>query len=70
MQDFPGDAVDKNTPTNAGAQVWFLVWEDLTCLGATKPLGHKYWARAPRAHALPLQWEAHVLQTVAPALWN
>ena len=46
-----------------GTQVQSLVWEDPTCLGATKPLrhnywacalepvSHNYWARAPRARA-------------------
>ena len=29
-QDFPGGAVDKNPPANAGTQVRSLVWEDST----------------------------------------
>ena len=45
-----------------GTRVWSLVQEDPTCLRATKPVRHNYWARAPRACALqqkkPLQWEA------------
>ena len=32
-QDFPGDPVVRNQ----GTQVWSMVREDLTCLGATKP---------------------------------
>ena len=51
-------------------RVWFLVWEDPTCHGATKPAHHNYWAHVsqllrlayPRARALqqekPLQGEA------------
>ena len=27
-----------------GTQVWSLVWEDLTCLGATKSMCDNYWA--------------------------
>ena len=30
-----------------GTQVWFLVWEDSTCHGATKPRSYNYWAHAP-----------------------
>ena len=34
-------------------QVWPLIWEDPTCLGATKPVRHNYWACAlePRSHS-------------------
>ena len=32
----------QNLPTNEGVQVWFLVWEDPTCHGATKPVHHNY----------------------------
>ena len=35
--DFPGGAVLKNPPANAG-----LVWEDPTCRRATKPVHHNY----------------------------
>ena len=71
---FPGGAVVKNPPANAGTRVQALVREDLTCRGATKPVhhnywtcalepaSHNYWACMPRAHApqqdKPLQWEA------------
>ena len=27
-------------------EVWFLVWEDLTCLRAAKLVGSNYWAYA------------------------
>ena len=27
-----------------GTRVWALVWEDLTCCGATRPVSHNYWA--------------------------
>ena len=39
------------SPPMLGTQVWFLVWEDSTCCGATKPV-HNYWACVPRARAL------------------
>ena len=42
LQDFPGGAVVKNPPANAGARVQALVREDPTCRGATKPLHHNY----------------------------
>ena len=38
LGDFPGGAVVKNPPANAGA----LVREDPTCRGATKPVRHSY----------------------------
>ena len=47
-RDFPGGAVVKNPPANAGDTVWALVREDPTCRGATKPMSHKYWAHAPQ----------------------
>ena len=31
-----------------GTQVQALVREDPTCRGATKPMNHNYWARAPQ----------------------
>ena len=31
-----------------GTWVWSLVWEDSTCLGATKPVSHNYWAHEPQ----------------------
>ena len=58
-----------------GTWVRALVWEDPTCCGATKPMCHNYWARAPRAHGpqqeRPRQWEARAPQwRVAPARHN
>ena len=41
-RDFPGGAVVKNPPANAGTQVRSLVREDPTCHGATKPMSHNY----------------------------
>ena len=41
--DFPGSAEDKNL----GTRVPWLVWEDSTSCGATKPLCLNYWAHAP-----------------------
>ncbi len=40
--DFPGDAVIKNSPANAGDPVRSPAREDLTCHGTTKPVGHNY----------------------------
>ena len=40
--DFPGGAVVKNPPANAGDMVLALVREDPTCHGATKPVHHNY----------------------------
>ena len=84
--DFPGGAVIKNPPANAGNTVRSLIQEDPTCHGATKPVchnywacalqpaSHSYWARAPRARAPqeePPQWEARAPQRrVAPAHCN
>ena len=47
-RDFPGGAVVKNPPANAGDMVRSLVWEDPTCRGATKPMSHNYWAHVPQ----------------------
>ena len=46
------DALDKNPPAKKGTWVWPLVWEESTCLRATKPVYHKYWARSlePSSH--------------------
>ena len=45
-RDFPGGAVVKNPPANAGDTGRALVREDPTCRGATKPVRHNYWACA------------------------
>ena len=57
-----------------GTWVLSLVWEDSTCHGATKLIGHSYWAHTPqlpkpawsRRSALqqerPWQWETHTPQ--------
>ena len=39
---FPGGAVVKNLPADAGDTGSILVWEDPTCCGATKPVYHNY----------------------------
>ena len=44
FQDFPGGLVLKNPPANAG-KFQSLLWEDSTCHGATKLVGHNCWAR-------------------------
>ena len=48
-RDFPGGAVVKNLPANAGDTVRAVVGEDPTCCGATKPVRHNYraWALEP-----------------------
>ena len=47
-RDFPGEAVVKNSPANAGTRVRALVQEDPTRCRATKPVCHNYWAREPQ----------------------
>ena len=47
-RDFPGGAVAKNPPANAGDWVQSLVQEDPTCHGATKPASHNYRAQVPQ----------------------
>ena len=49
---FPGGAVVKNPPANAGDMGASPVREDPTCRGATKPMHHNYWACAlePKSH--------------------
>ena len=39
---FPGGAVVKNPPANAGTRVRALVREDPTCRGVIKPVRHNY----------------------------
>ena len=48
-----------------GAQVRYLVLEDSTCLGATEPVCHNYWAGAlqPTSHS----YGAHVLWLPKPS---
>ena len=41
-ENFPGGAVVKNPPADAGTQVRALVQEDPPCCGATKPTRHNY----------------------------
>ena len=41
-QGFPGGAVVKNPPANAGDTGSIPGWEDPTCRGATKPVRHNY----------------------------
>ena len=54
-----------------GTWVWFL-FQDPTCTGTSKPIGHNYWVHAPRAHApqeKPQQWEARALQLESSPLF-
>ena len=72
-QDFPGGAVDKNLPTNAGTQVHSLVQEDSTCHRTNKLMCHDYWTHAPRVSASqekPPQWGLHALQRRPRATTN
>ena len=41
-KDFPGGSVVKILPANAGDMGSIPVWEDPTCLQATKPIHHSY----------------------------
>ena len=75
---FPGGAVVKNPPANAGDMRSSPGLGRSHMRGATKPMRHNYWAcaleperhnrwaHALTAHALqqekPLQWEAHAPQ--------
>ena len=43
---FSGGSIVKNQPTDAGDMGSFLILEDPTCCGATKPMCHNYWAQA------------------------
>ena len=63
--DFPGGAVVKNPPANAGTWVWSLVWEDPTCHGANKPVCHNYWACT--LQPVHRNCWAHMLQLLKPA---
>ena len=36
---FPGGSVVKNLPVDVGDMVRSLIWEDPTCLGASRPMG-------------------------------
>ena len=47
-----------------GTRVQSLVWEDSTCLGATKPERHNYWVLIPQQEKR--QWEAPTQGWVAP----
>ena len=40
-EGFPGGPVVNSPPANAGDMVRSLIWEDLTCHRATKPVLHK-----------------------------
>jgi len=55
----------KNPPANAGTGVQSLLWEDSTCLRATKPTRRNYWTQPQSLcseQEKPLQWEAHIPQ--------
>ena len=49
-RDFPGGAVVKNPPSNAGDTVQSLVREDPTCHRATQPVRHNYCVLEPVSH--------------------
>ena len=50
-----------------GTQIRALVREDPTCRGATKPVHHNYWARAPPLLSLcATTAEVHVPRARAP----
>ena len=61
-RDFPGGAVVKNPPANAGdTGLGALVWEDPTCRRAAKPVHHNY-------RACALQPVSHNYWACAPQL--
>ena len=62
---FPDGVVVKNLLPTQGTRVQDLVWEDLTCSGAAKPVRHNYWTWAlePANH----NWWAHAPQLLKPA---
>ena len=72
---FPGGAVVKNSPANAGDTGSIPGWENPTSRRATKPVRHNYWAWALEpAHLEPVlrnekppQWEACAPQWEARA---
>ena len=47
-----------------GTRIRAMVQEDPTCRGATKPVGHNYWAHAPQL--LSLCSRAHEPQLLSP----
>ena len=47
-----------------GTQFWSLVQENSTCHGATKPMGHNYWAYA--LEPVSRNFWAHVPQLLKP----
>ena len=55
----PGGQVVKNQPAMQGTGLRSLVWEDPTCLGATKPMSHNYWG-----HVLQLRKPVHLEPTL------
>ena len=73
VSGFPGGAVVKNPPANAGDRVRALGQEDPTCRGATKPVHDNYWAWALDTGSH--NYWAPVPQLLKPAglepmLWN
>ena len=44
VEGFLGGSMVKNPPAVHGTWVQFQAWEGPTCLGATKPMCHNYWA--------------------------
>ena len=42
--EFPSGPMAKNLPVMWGTQIRSLLWEDSTCLRATKPVCHNYWS--------------------------
>ena len=63
LLDFPGCAVDKDLPANAGDMG--SIPGDPKCLGATKRMPHNYWACA--LEPLSPNYPACILQLLKPA---
>ena len=65
-EGFPGGSLGKNPPTQ-GTQVQSLVWEDSTCLGATKPMRYNYWASVQQL-LMPTCPNVHRPQLLSPRI--
>ena len=65
--DFPGGAMDKNSPANVGDMVSICGMERFHMCEVIKPMYHIYWARTPQCLSLhDATTEASVPRVVAP----
>ena len=72
MEGLPRQHNGKESPADAGGTVQFLVSEDPTCQGGTKPMCHNHYARAlePRNlnywACMPMSSRTHAPQQKKP----